>query len=222
MGDAGIRYDAAVMVADPPSAPPRVRRVLVANRGEIAVRVIRACREVGIEAIAVYGEGEENALHVRTADDAYRIEGSGAAVLPYLDVDAIVDIARRAGADAIHPGYGFLAENAAFAEACATAGLVFVGPSPAAIRAMGDKVEARSVAAAAGVPVVPGSEGPVGSVEEARTWAEHHGDPYPIAVKAAGGGGGRGFRVARDPAALVEAFTGSAGEARRSFANPVV
>ena len=193
-------------------------RLLVANRGEIAVRVIRACRELGVEAVAVYGEGEENALHVRIADDAYRIPvGVG---LPYLDAEAIIAIAQRAGAAAVHPGYGFLAENAGFAEACEAAGLVFVGPPAAAIRAMGDKVEARRLAAAAGVPIVPGSDGPVTSVEAAAAWTQQHG--YPVAIKAAGGGGGRGFRVARSAAELGEAFAGAAGEAGRFFANPVV
>ncbi|HEX5499770.1 MAG TPA: biotin carboxylase N-terminal domain-containing protein, partial [Thermomicrobiales bacterium] len=142
------------------------------------------------------------------------------APLPYLDIPAVVAATRQAAVDAVHPGYGFLAENAAFAQACREAGFVFVGPSPDAIRAMGDKVEARQVAAAAGVPVVPGSEGPVADSSEALRWAEAHG--YPVAVKAAGGGGGRGFRVAADAAALPEAFAGAAGEASRSFANPVV
>ncbi len=197
---------------------PLLRRVLIANRGEIAVRVIRACRELGIETVAVYGEGEERAMHVRLADDAYRLPGDRG--LPYLDIEALIATATRAGADAVHPGYGFLAENAAFAEACVGAGMTFVGPPAAAIRSMGDKVEARQIAATAGVPVVPGSDGPVESIEAASAWAERHG--YPVAVKAAGGGGGRGFRVARDAGAIGEAFTGAAGEAQRSFANPVV
>ncbi len=197
---------------------PPFRRVLIANRGEIAVRVIRACRELGVETVAVYGDGEERAIHVRLADDAYRITGDHG--LPYLDVEALVAIGTRAGASAIHPGYGFLAENAAFAEACVAAGMTFVGPPAAAIRSMGDKVEARRIATGSGVPVVPGSDGAIESIEAAHAWAEHHG--FPVAVKAAGGGGGRGFRVARDAAALDDAFTGAAGEAERSFANPVV
>ena len=144
-------------------------RLLIANRGEIAVRVIRACRELGVSPVAVYGEGEERAPHVRLADDAYRVPpGAG---LPYLDVAALVGIAVRAGAAAVHPGYGFLAEHAGFAEACAAARIVFVGPPPAAIRGMGDKVEARRLASAAGVPTVPGSDGPIGSVAEALAWA---------------------------------------------------
>lgn len=195
-----------------------LRRVLIANRGEIAIRVIRACRELGISPVAVYGEGEANALHVRLADDAYRIPAGP--TLPYLDATAIVALAVQAGADAIHPGYGFLAENAGFAEACAAAGLTFVGPPAAAIRAMGDKVEARKIAIAAGVPVVPGSDGPIASVDVGRAWAEENG--YPVAVKAAAGGGGRGFRVARHPEEFDAAFTGSSGEAERYFANPTV
>jgi acetyl-CoA/propionyl-CoA carboxylase biotin carboxyl carrier protein len=192
--------------------------VLIANRGEIAVRVIRACRELGIGPVAVYGEGEQEAIHVRLADDAYRIPPG--TTLPYLDVAAIVGLARRAGAEAIHPGYGFLAENAEFAEACAAAGLIFVGPPAAAIRAMGSKIAARAIAVAAGVPVVPGTDGPIGSVEEGRVWVDRHG--YPVAVKAAAGGGGRGFRVARSPDEFADAFAGSAGEAQRYFADPTV
>lgn len=194
------------------------QRVLVANRGEIAVRVIRACHELGLATVAVYGPGEEQAVHVRSADDAYRIPSEDP--IPYLDGPALIEAARLAGATAVHPGYGFLAENAAFAAACEAAGLIFVGPSPAAIQAMGDKVEARQIAAAAGVPIVPGTEGPAGAVTDAAAWANAHG--YPVAVKAAGGGGGRGFRVARTPDELADAFTGAAAEAERYFNNPVV
>ncbi len=196
-----------------------ITRVLIANRGEIAVRIARACRELGICPVAIYGDGEEDAPHVRSAGDAYRIPAQPG-VLPYLDQAAIVEIAKQAGAQAIHPGYGFLAENADFAERCVAAGLIFVGPPAPAIRAMGDKVAARRLARAAGVPVVPGSEEPVATVEEARVWAEKHG--YPVAIKAAGGGGGRGFRVARSAADLPDAFAGSSGEAQRYFANPTV
>ena len=199
-----------------PATP--IRSLLIANRGEIAVRVIRAAREVGIRSVAVYGEGEQDAMHVRLADEAWRIP-SGAPI-PYLDIPAIIELARSAGVDAVHPGYGFLAENAAFARACADAGVVFVGPPAAAIAAMGDKIEARRIAAAAGVPVVPGSDGPVASPSEALAWGAESG--YPVAVKASGGGGGRGFRVARGPEEMEEAFLGAAGEAARSFANPLV
>jgi acetyl-CoA/propionyl-CoA carboxylase biotin carboxyl carrier protein len=192
--------------------------VLIANRGEIAVRVIRACRELDVSPVAVYGEGEAGALHVRLADDAYRIPPGS--ILPYLDIPAIVGLAGAAGADAIHPGYGFLSQNAAFVEACAAAGLVFVGPPAPAMRAMGDKISARGTATSAGVPVVPGSDGPIASIEEGRVWADAHG--YPVAVKAAAGGGGRGFRVAYSPEEFADAFTGSAGEAQRYFANPIV
>ncbi len=201
-------------------APPPFARLLVANRGEIAVRVIRAARELGVAAIAVYGPGEEDAPHVRLADEAYRLPSEQP--LPYLDIASVVAVAERAEVGAVHPGYGFLAENAGFAEAVAAAGLVFVGPPPAAIQAMGDKVAARRLAAAAGVPVVPGSDGAVASAEEAGAWAAANGDPSPLAVKAAAGGGGRGFRVARAEAELAEAFAGAAGEAARSFADSTV
>jgi acetyl-CoA/propionyl-CoA carboxylase biotin carboxyl carrier protein len=193
-------------------------RVLIANRGEIALRIIRACRELELSPVAIYGDGEERSRHVRAADDAYRIPAANA--LPYLNIPAIVDVATRSGAEAVHPGYGFLAENATFARACLEAGLIFVGPSPEAIEAMGDKISARRIATTAGVPIVPGTEGPVDSVAEARAWAQAHG--YPVAIKAAGGGGGRGFRVARNSDELEAAFTGAAGEATRYFANPEV
>ena len=195
-----------------------IQRVLVANRGEIALRVARACRELRIETVAVFGEGEESAAHVRYADDAYRLPAGDP--LPYLDIGGLIDVARRSGADAVHPGYGFLAESADFAQACLDAGLIFVGPSPGAIAAMGDKVEARRIAIAAGVEPVPGSDGPVASVDNARAWADEHG--FPVAVKASAGGGGRGFRVAREARELAAAFESSRGEAERYFGSPAV
>lgn len=195
-----------------------IRRLLIANRGEIALRIMRTCREMGICTIAVYGPGEERAPHVRAADEAWRLDSSNP--LPYLDIDALVTIIQQSAADAVHPGYGFLAENARFARAVAEAGAIFVGPLPEAIAAMGDKVEARRVAISAGVSPTPGTTEPVGSLEEAMIAAADIG--YPIAVKAVGGGGGRGFRVARLPEELSEAFAGSSGEASRYFANPAV
>ncbi|MGI8485082.1 MAG: acetyl/propionyl/methylcrotonyl-CoA carboxylase subunit alpha [Thermomicrobiales bacterium] len=195
-----------------------ISRVLVANRGEIALRVMRACRELGIATVAVYGPDEETACHVLYADDAYRLPDS--AGIAYLDIEAIVAIARRAGADAVHPGYGFLAENAAFAESVVEAGLAFIGPRAETIGAMGDKVEARRIAIGAGVRPVPGTADPVESAAEAIAWAAEQG--YPVAVKAAGGGGGRGFRVAHSQDEMQAAFDGSRGEAERYFANPTV
>jgi acetyl-CoA/propionyl-CoA carboxylase, biotin carboxylase, biotin carboxyl carrier protein len=195
-----------------------ISRLLVANRGEIALRVMRTCHEMGIETIAVYGDGEERARHVQYATDAYRIpEGPG---LPYLRIEALLDVARRAGADAVHPGYGFLAENTQFAQAVADAGLIFVGPPARAMALMGDKIAARRIARDANVPMVPGTTDPVGSVDEALAWAEEHG--YPVAVKASGGGGGKGFRVATSAAGMQAAFEGSRGEAERYFSNPEV
>jgi acetyl-CoA/propionyl-CoA carboxylase, biotin carboxylase, biotin carboxyl carrier protein len=197
---------------------PTISRLLVANRGEIALRVMRTCHEMGIETVAVYGEGEEHAQHVRYATDAYRIpDGPG---LPYLRIDALIETAKRAGANAIHPGYGFLAENTQFSQAVEDAGLVFVGPPAEAMSLMGDKLEARRIAREANVPMVPGTISPVESVDEALAWADEHG--YPVAVKASGGGGGRGFRVAREESEMAAAFNGSRGEAERYFSNPEV
>ena len=211
---------AAIIAAMPGVTYPQtpIRTLLVANRGEIAVRMIRAAHDLGIRAVAVYDEGEHEAMHVRLADDAWCIPST--ARIPYLDIPAIIKIARRSGADAIHPGYGFLAENPDFARASADAGIVFVGPPAEAIAAMGDKIEARRIAASAGVPIVPGSDGPVSSPRDALAWGADHG--YPVAVKASGGGGGRGFRVARGPEEMEAAFLGASGEAARSFANPEV
>src|SRR5215208_3072678 len=211
---------AAIIAAMPgaDSLPKPIRRLLVANRGEIAVRVIRATHDLGVHAVAVYGDGEHEAMHARLADEAWRVPST--APIPYLDIPAIIELARCSDADAIHPGYGFLAENPDFARACVDAGIVFVGPPAEAIAAMGDKIEARRIAAAAGVPAVPGSDGPLASPSDALAWGAEHG--YPVAVKASGGGGGRGFRVARGPEEMEAAFLGASGEAARSFANPEV
>jgi acetyl-CoA/propionyl-CoA carboxylase biotin carboxyl carrier protein len=188
-------------------------RVLIANRGEIAVRIIRACRDVGLGAVAVYGAGDEDALHVELADSAYRIDSE--TPVPYLDGKALVTLSNRAGARFVHPGYGFLAENAAFAGMCADAGLTFVGPPARAIATMGDKVAARAAAVAAGVPVLPGTSEPVPDAVAAGQWADTAG--LPVVLKAAAGGGGRGFRVARSAEDVPGAFESAQSEALRSF-----
>ena len=246
-------------------------KILVANRGEIAIRVMRTLEELGIASVAVYSEPDRDAPHVRRADEAYLLgpgpatesylviekilevaKQSGAeAVHPgygflaenaafaraceeagvvfigpppatesYLVIDKLIAVARRAGADAVHPGYGFLAENARFAEACRDAGLIFIGPTPEAIQAMGSKTRARELMKAAGVPIVPGTTESVGSLKEAKPIAKEIG--YPVAVKAAGGGGGKGFRVATSKADLEKAIEGASGEGERFFSDPTV
>jgi acetyl-CoA/propionyl-CoA carboxylase biotin carboxyl carrier protein len=194
-------------------------KVLVANRGEIAVRVIRTLREMGIASVAVYSDADREAGFVRAADEAFHI-GPTPASESYLRVERIVETGLRAGAEAVHPGYGFLAENAPFARACAEAGLVFVGPPPEAIEAMGSKIEARALMARAGVPIVPGATEPVDTLAAARRVARDIG--YPVAVKAAAGGGGKGFRVAATARGLGDAFDGARREAERFFADSVV
>jgi acetyl-CoA carboxylase biotin carboxylase subunit len=193
---------------------PAFRSVLVANRGEIAVRVIRACRDLGLEAVALYSEADRHALHVRLADRAFPV-GPAPAVESYLRIDRIVDVATRAGCDAVHPGYGFLAENASFAEAVGRAGLVFVGPSPDSIRLMGDKTAARRAMAAAGVPTVPGTEEPVASDAEAEAAARRIG--FPVMVKAAAGGGGKGMRLVERADQFASALRGARSEAAAAF-----
>ncbi len=191
-----------------------LKKLLVANRGEIAVRVIRAAKDLGIATVAVYSDADRDSLHVQIADEAVNI-GPPAAKQSYLNVAAILKAAEETGADSIHPGYGFLAENAGFAEACATAGIVFVGPSAEAIRMMGDKVAARSAAHAAGVPVVPGSMGRVADIEAARHILIETG--FPVMIKAAAGGGGRGIRIANSLAEFEAAFPQAAAEALAAF-----
>src|SRR5579872_3463769 len=190
-------------------------KVLVANRGEIAVRIIRALDELGVSSVAVYSELDRDAPHVKRASESYNL-GDGPAAENYLSVEKILDAARRAGAEAIHPGYGFLAENAPFAQACEDAGIVFIGPPASAIEAMGSKTRARELMKAAGVPIVPGTTEPVRSVAEAKRLIAD-GIGYPVAVKAAGGGGGKGFRVAIRADQLKDAFEGAAREGERFF-----
>jgi acetyl-CoA carboxylase, biotin carboxylase subunit len=190
-----------------------MQKILIANRGEIALRVIRACRELELDTVAVYSTADETARHVRAADHAVCI-GKPAARDSYLNVDALIDAARRTGAEAVHPGYGFLAESARFARACEEAGLTWIGPSPAAIDQMGDKAVARELARSAGVRVVPGTSGTL-TQEAALETAEDVG--YPVMVKAAAGGGGRGIRVAHDPDELRDCVVAAAREAQAAF-----
>jgi acetyl-CoA/propionyl-CoA carboxylase biotin carboxyl carrier protein len=191
-------------------------KVLIANRGEIAIRVARTLKEMGIGSVAVYSEIDREAPHVREADEAFLI-GPPVPAESYLNVPKIIETAKEAGAEAIHPGYGFLAENPDFARACADAGLVFIGPPPEAIEAMGSKTRAREIMAEAGVPIVPGATEPAKDVDAARKQAEEAG--YPVACKAAGGGGGKGFRVAMTPDELEEAFDGAAREGEKFFSD---
>jgi acetyl-CoA carboxylase, biotin carboxylase subunit len=190
------------------------KRILIANRGEIAVRVIRACRELGVETVAVYSEADRTALHVREADFAVAV-GPPLARESYLNIPRIIDAARRTRAEAIHPGYGFFSENAGFAQAVVDAGMVFIGPRPDAIHRMGDKVEARKLMASAGVPVVPGSPGTLESEAEVRALVEKIG--FPIMIKAAAGGGGKGMRMVEQEKDLASAVRSVASEAQSSF-----
>lgn len=191
-----------------------IKRLLIANRGEIAVRIFRACRELDIEPVIVYSEADAHALHVELAEHAYCI-GPGPAAQSYLNGDALLTVATQTGCDAVHPGYGFLSENAEFAERCEEEGLTFVGPPARVIRTMGNKVAARELMEEAGVPVVPGSDGAVADVEEARRIADEIG--YPVLIKAAAGGGGRGMRKVFDPAQFDELFEEARAESRACF-----
>ena len=191
-----------------------MKRVLIANRGEIAVRVIRACHDHGIESVAVYSDEDRNSIHASMADYAYSLKGITAAQT-YLNIEKIINIAKESGADSVHPGYGFLSENAEFAQAVIDAGLIWIGPPPAAIRALGDKVSARKIASKAGAPLVAGTKDPVKSHEEVVVFAKEHG--LPVAIKAAHGGGGRGLKVARTIEEIPELYASAVREAIAGF-----
>jgi len=202
------------------STPPKkLRRVLVANRGEIAVRVIRACQELGLETVAVYSDVDRDAIHARMATYAFHI-GPNVAAESYLRVDKLLDVAARSGADAVHPGYGFLSENAGFAQAVLDAGLVWVGPPPSAIEAMGSKTRSRQIMRAAGVPVVPGTVEPI--LEEAELLRVANDIGYPVMLKAAAGGGGKGMRRVENDKELLRAFTAARSEAAKAFGDDAV
>ena len=193
-----------------------MRKVLIANRGEIAVRVARACRDASLASVAVYSDQDLDALHVRAADEAYALNGATPAQT-YLDIEKIIAVAARSGADAVHPGYGFLAENAAFAQAVIDNGLTWIGPPPAAIVALGDKVKAREIAKRVGAPLTPGTDGPVSGPDEVADFARRYG--LPIAIKAAFGGGGRGLKVARTLEEIPELYESAVREAVAAFGN---
>jgi len=196
-----------------------IQKVLIANRGEIALRVIRACKELGLQSVAVYSEADKNALHVHAADEAVCI-GPPPANQSYLNVARIISAAEITDADAVHPGYGFLAENAQFAEICRDCNLTFIGPTPEQITRMGDKAEAKRTAAAAKAPIIPGSDGPIDDPAKALGMAREIG--FPIMIKAVAGGGGRGMRMAREEGEFENLFSMARREAEAAFANPAV
>ncbi len=196
-----------------------IKKVLVANRGEIAIRVMRSCREMGIETVAVYSEADRKAMHVRYADDAYPI-GPAPSAESYLRMDKIIEVAKRSGADAIHPGYGFLSENARFAELCQKEGIIFIGPSPYAINTMGDKITARKTMIAAGVPVVPGTTEPIRDIKKAIEVIKEIG--LPVMIKASAGGGGKGMRLVKKEEDIVNAVSSARSEAKAAFGDDAV
>jgi acetyl-CoA carboxylase biotin carboxylase subunit len=202
-----------------PSPITPFRKVLIANRGEIAVRIARTLREMGIASVAVYSDADSDALHVEMADEAYHL-GPALPTQSYLDQDRLFAVAREAGVDAVHPGYGFLSENAVFARRCAEEGIVFIGPSPDAIEAMGSKIAARRAAKAAGVPIVPGTEDPLADAAEIAAVAAEIG--FPVAIKAAAGGGGYGMRVVHGPDEIEAALEGVRRDASRAFGDTTV
>jgi acetyl-CoA carboxylase biotin carboxylase subunit len=194
-----------------------LKKVLIANRGEIAVRIIRACREMGVKTVAIFSDIDRKALHVRLADEAYRV-GPPPAVQSYLNMDRIFEVAKQSGADAIHPGYGFFAENYDFVKRVETEGLIFIGPPAEAVKLLGDKVAARKTMKSSGVPIVPGTEMEIGSDKQGESIAQEVG--FPILIKAVGGGGGKGMRIVRDKKDLKGALRAASSEAKSAFADP--
>jgi Acetyl/propionyl-CoA carboxylase, alpha subunit len=190
-----------------------IKKVLIANRGEVAVRIIRACKELDIKTVAIYSEADINSLHIKKADEAYLIPMDP--IKAYLDYNKIINIAKQSGADAIHPGYGFLSENHEFAQACIDAGLIFIGPTPEQIETFGDKVKAKKVMKSLGIPVVPGSDEPITKLDDAYDIADSIG--YPIILKAAYGGGGRGMRVVYKKEDLKQSFESAQKESLAFF-----
>lgn len=213
-GNHGNRHKSTAVNPEPEAS---IQKLMVANRGEIAIRVFRACTELGIRTVAIYSEQDQGNMHRAKADEAYLIGKGLPPVQAYLTVPEIIKIAKEHNVDAIHPGYGFLSERADFAQACVDAGITFIGPSPTVVHQMGDKVQARQIAINAGVPVVPGTDGPVTSAAEAEEFCKHHG--FPIMLKAAYGGGGRGMRIVREQKDLVENFQRATSEAKAAFGN---
>lgn len=194
-------------------------KILIANRGEIALRIIRACKELGIKTVAVHSDVDSESLHVKLADESICI-GPAPSIASYLNIQAIISAAEVTDADAIHPGYGFLAENAEFAEICGKCGITFIGPSPENMRLMGDKIQARQTVTKAGVPILPGTKDAVANIEQAKEVAAEIG--YPVIIKATAGGGGRGMKVVHSPASLPNAFAAARSEAKAGFGNPEV
>jgi acetyl-CoA carboxylase biotin carboxylase subunit len=193
------------------------KKILIANRGEIAVRILRACRELGIRSVAVFSEVDRTSLHVRLADEAYPI-GPAPSRESYLRIDKLMDVARRAGCDAVHPGYGFLAENPALPRACTDAGLTFIGPPPEAMEALGSKTASRQLARRSGVPTIPGAVDPIESPDEAQALAQNMG--YPVLLKAVAGGGGKGMRAVGHDAEFASAWRDASSEAMNAFSDP--
>ena len=193
------------------------KKILIANRGEIAVRIIRACREMGIKSVAIYSEIDRKALHVRLADEAYPV-GPSPANQSYLNMDKIVEVTKQSGAEAVHPGYGFFAENYEFVKRLESEGIIFIGPPSSAVKLLGDKVMARKTMRNAGVPIVPGTEVEIGSEDQGTAIAEKVG--FPILIKAVGGGGGKGMRIVREKSELKSALRAASSEAKSAFADP--